>query len=78
MMGSDSYETLEEIENKKVDILMGIGENCFINNAIIKGLRYYNIRLSTKEIKDQQSARLDSRNEIKYSFLSPENYLSLI
>lgn len=35
MMGSDLYETLDEIENKKVDILMGIGENCFINNAII-------------------------------------------
>lgn len=35
MMGSDYYETLEEIEQKKIDIMMGIGENCFINNAII-------------------------------------------
>lgn len=35
MMGSDYYETLEEVENKKIDIFMGIGENCFINNAII-------------------------------------------
>jgi len=35
MMGSDSYETLEEIENYKIKILMGIGERCFINNAIV-------------------------------------------
>jgi glucose-1-phosphate adenylyltransferase len=35
MMGSDYYETLEEVENKKIDIFMGIGENCYINNAII-------------------------------------------
>lgn len=35
MMGSDSYETLAEIENEKIDILMGIGERCFIKNAII-------------------------------------------
>jgi glucose-1-phosphate adenylyltransferase len=35
MMGSDYYETLEEIENYKIKILMGIGERCFIKNAII-------------------------------------------
>jgi glucose-1-phosphate adenylyltransferase len=35
MMGSDYYETLEEIENHKIKILMGIGERCFIKNAII-------------------------------------------
>lgn len=35
MMGSDYYETLEEIHNNHVEILMGIGENCIINNAII-------------------------------------------
>ena len=35
MMGSDYYQTLEEIENKKIDVLMGIGERCFIKNAII-------------------------------------------
>ena len=35
MMGSDYYETLEEIEHRKIDILMGIGERCFIKNAII-------------------------------------------
>ncbi|WP_046757669.1 glucose-1-phosphate adenylyltransferase [Kordia jejudonensis] len=35
MMGNDSYESLEEIETKKVDILMGIGERCYIKNAII-------------------------------------------
>jgi len=35
MMGSDSYESLEDIESKKIEILMGIGERCFIKNAII-------------------------------------------
>ncbi len=35
MMGSDYYETLEEIENNKVDIMMGIGERCFIKNCIV-------------------------------------------
>ena len=35
MMGSDYYETLEEVEKKNIDIFMGIGENCIINNAII-------------------------------------------
>jgi glucose-1-phosphate adenylyltransferase len=35
MMGSDYYETLEEIENNKIKILMGIGERCYIKNAII-------------------------------------------
>ncbi|MBD0831282.1 glucose-1-phosphate adenylyltransferase [Aestuariibaculum sediminum] len=35
MMGCDSYETLEEIENKNIKILMGIGERCFIKNAIL-------------------------------------------
>ena len=35
MMGSDYYETLLEIEEKKIKILMGIGERCFIKNAIL-------------------------------------------
>lgn len=35
MMGSDRYESLEEIERNKIEILMGIGENCYIKNAII-------------------------------------------
>ncbi len=35
MMGCDYYETLEEIENFKIRILMGIGERCFIKNAIL-------------------------------------------
>jgi glucose-1-phosphate adenylyltransferase len=35
MMGSDFYETLEEIESNKINVLMGIGERCFIKNAII-------------------------------------------
>ncbi|VAW14868.1 Glucose-1-phosphate adenylyltransferase, partial [hydrothermal vent metagenome] len=35
MMGSDYYESLAEIEENKIKILMGIGERCFIKNAII-------------------------------------------
>ncbi|WP_370477352.1 glucose-1-phosphate adenylyltransferase [Tamlana flava] len=35
MMGSDYYETLEEMEKNKIEILMGIGERCFIKNCII-------------------------------------------
>lgn len=34
-MGSDLYETLQEMEEFHIDILMGIGENCHIENAII-------------------------------------------
>ena len=35
MMGCDYYETLDEIESRKIDVLMGIGERCFIKNAIV-------------------------------------------
>jgi glucose-1-phosphate adenylyltransferase len=35
MMGSDYYETLEEIEKRRISVLMGIGQRCFIKNAII-------------------------------------------
>ncbi|PRP65819.1 glucose-1-phosphate adenylyltransferase [Nonlabens agnitus] len=35
MMGSDYYESLEEIERNKIAILLGIGERCFIKNAIV-------------------------------------------
>jgi glucose-1-phosphate adenylyltransferase len=35
IMGSDYYETLEEIEKNKILILMGVGERCVIENAII-------------------------------------------
>ena len=35
MMGSDYHESLEEIENENIEILMGIGERCFIKNTII-------------------------------------------
>ncbi len=35
MMGSDYYESLEEINQNKINILMGIGERCFIKNVII-------------------------------------------
>ncbi|WP_369049192.1 glucose-1-phosphate adenylyltransferase [Tenacibaculum sp. UWU-22] len=65
MMGNDYYETLEEIENKKIDVLMGIGERCKINNTIIDkncrigddvtingGLHLENTETDTYTIKD--------------------------
>ncbi|MFD2917207.1 glucose-1-phosphate adenylyltransferase [Psychroserpens luteus] len=35
MMGTDHYETLEEIDKNKIGVLLGIGERCFIKNTII-------------------------------------------
>ena len=35
MMGSDRYESLEEIAKNQIKILMGIGERCFIKNTIV-------------------------------------------
>ncbi|TNJ47111.1 glucose-1-phosphate adenylyltransferase [Tamlana fucoidanivorans] len=35
MMGCDFYETLADIESNKIEILLGIGQRCFIKNAII-------------------------------------------
>lgn len=35
MMGNDMYESLEEVQEKKKNIFMGIGERCFIKNAIL-------------------------------------------
>lgn len=35
MMGNDYYETLQEINQNKITNVMGIGERCFIKNAII-------------------------------------------
>ena len=35
MMGDDYYETLKDMEERKIEVLMGIGERCFIKNAIL-------------------------------------------
>jgi len=35
MMGSDTYQTLDELKQRDTKIPMGIGENCEINNAIL-------------------------------------------
>ncbi|MFD1063769.1 glucose-1-phosphate adenylyltransferase [Winogradskyella litorisediminis] len=35
MMGNDDYENLEDIDKNKTEILIGIGERCFIKNAIL-------------------------------------------
>lgn len=35
MMGNDEYESLENIKTNNTEILVGIGERCYIKNAII-------------------------------------------
>lgn len=35
MMGNDAYQTLEEIARRHGDMLMGIGEGCYIKNVIL-------------------------------------------
>lgn len=35
MMGNDYYESLDQIQNRNIENLLGIGENCFIKNCII-------------------------------------------
>ncbi|WP_299672740.1 glucose-1-phosphate adenylyltransferase [uncultured Polaribacter sp.] len=35
MMGNDFYETLEEVAQNKIEIMMGIGDRCYIHNCII-------------------------------------------
>jgi glucose-1-phosphate adenylyltransferase len=35
MMGADYYESLDDMQNNKIENLMGIGERCFIKNCIL-------------------------------------------
>jgi glucose-1-phosphate adenylyltransferase len=35
MMGNDYYESLTEIDENEIGVLMGIGERCFIKNTIV-------------------------------------------
>lgn len=35
MMGSDYYENILDIDRNEVEVLMGIGQRCFIKNAIV-------------------------------------------
>jgi len=35
MMGADYYESLEDMQNNKIENLMGIGEHCYIKNCIL-------------------------------------------
>jgi glucose-1-phosphate adenylyltransferase len=35
MMGADYYESLEDVETQHIDVLMGVGERCFLKNVII-------------------------------------------
>ncbi len=35
MMGNDFYETLEQVANENIEIMMGIGDRCYIHNCIV-------------------------------------------
>ncbi len=35
MMGNDIYESLKDVADNKIDIMMGIGDRCYIHNCII-------------------------------------------
>lgn len=61
MMGSDYYETLEEIENRKIPILMGVGERCFIKNTIIDK----NCRIGD-DVRINGGTHLEDRETEKY------------
>mgnify|MGYP001247879372 CR=1 FL=1 len=55
MMGNDSYETLNEVAYNNIDIMMGIGDRCYIHNCIVdKNCRIGNdVRINGgKHIKD--------------------------
>ena len=65
IMGNDKYESLAEIKDKQIDIQLGIGDRCFINNCIIDkncrigddsringGLHLKNMETDTYLVKD--------------------------
>jgi len=65
MMGNDFYESLEDIQNKKIENLVGIGDNCTINNCIIDkncrigdgtvingGMHLKNVETDTYQVKE--------------------------
>jgi glucose-1-phosphate adenylyltransferase len=35
MMGNDSYESLADVANNHIEIMMGIGDRCYIHNCIV-------------------------------------------
>lgn len=81
MMGSDYYETLDEINERKIDILMGIGERCFIKNTIIdKNCRIGDdVRINGgKHLKDTENERYcikDGIVVIKKGAVIPKGYV---
>jgi glucose-1-phosphate adenylyltransferase len=81
MMGCDYYETLDEIADRKIDILMGIGERCFIKNAIIdKNCRIGDdVRINGgKHLKDTENEKYcikDGIVVIKKGAVIPRGYV---
>ena len=81
MMGCDDYESLEEIHSKKTPILMGIGERCFIKNAIIdKNCRIGDdVRINGgKHLKDKETDQYVIKEGIvvlKKNAIIPKGYV---
>lgn len=65
MMGNDSYESLDDVANKHIKIMMGIGDRCYIHNCIVDkncrigddvringGVHIENVETDTYMVKD--------------------------
>lgn len=65
MMGNDSYESLDEIAYNNIEIMMGIGDRCYIHNCIVDkncrigddvringGMHIKNVETDTYLVKD--------------------------
>jgi glucose-1-phosphate adenylyltransferase len=58
MMGNDFYETLEQVAEENIEIMMGIGDRCYIHNCIVdKNCRIGDdVRINGgKHIKDMET-----------------------
>jgi glucose-1-phosphate adenylyltransferase len=61
MMGSDNYESLEDVEKGHIEIMIGIGQRCFIKNTIIDK----NVRIGD-DVRINGGSHLDDVETDKY------------
>lgn len=80
MMGSDSYQTLDEINSGDGKIPMGIGDNCIISNAILdKNCCIGNnvVLQGNEDLKDQETDQLfikDGKIVVKKAAVIPNGF----
>jgi len=60
LMGNDYYQTLDDIENLKTNELLGIGNNCFIQDTIIDKNARIGHNVSIKGGKDLEDTETDT------------------